>query len=554
MAGDGERGSAAGAPGPTVLELARAMVEELGRPLGAGELPGLAERAALPVAAVRGAVSSYADLAEGPAELRVCVGTSCALAGGERLAARVAADAPTRTAHCLGHCDRSPAVLRRDGAVVFPGRDADAAAVRAAAPGARPPVAVRARCRPVVTARLGRGGPADLAAAREAGAYAGLARALRGPPSAVTAALERAGLRGRGGAAFPTAAKWRRAAAARRGPRVVVANGDEGDPGSFVDRLLMEEDPHGVIEGMALCGLAVGAEEGVAFVRSEYPAAAEALRAAAAEARSAGILGRSVLGSGVAFDVRVAPGFGSYVCGEETALLESLEGCRCEVRLRPPYPVDAGLRGRPTVIDNVATLVSAAWIAAHGPDRYAAMGTPETPGTAALCLNHGFARPGVVEVETGTPLRAVIEDEGGGPAGAAPLAAVLVGGPMGSVVAPADWDVPVCFAAMARRGLVLGHGGLVAVPGDADPRDLLLGWLRFMAAESCGRCTPCRLGSRRALELAEGDLAAGRAELERLLDVIARASLCGFGQGIPGAVRGLIDLFGERLAGAPAVR
>jgi NADH:ubiquinone oxidoreductase subunit F (NADH-binding) len=536
------------------LEAAREMVQRLGRPLGPDELAELARRTRVPVAELRGAISSYADLAEGPADVRVCVGTSCALAGGEGLAEALSGRAHVRVAHCLGHCDRSPALLRRDGRVALPGPGGDADRALAAPAAAPAPSSVRARCRePIVTRRLGRGGFADLARARANDAYATLERALGGGPEAVLAAVEGSGLRGRGGAGFATGRKWRLAAAAPAEARYVVCNGDEGDPGSFVDRLLMEEDPHGVIEGMALCAYAVGAREGIAFVRSEYPAARAALARAVDDARAAGILGGAVMGSGPAFDVRVVSGLGSYVCGEETALLEALEGRRCEVRLRPPYPVTAGLHGRPTVVDNVETLVNAVWIVERGADAYAALGTAASPGTKALCLNHGFARPGVLEVEMGTPLREVVEEEGGGPAGPAPLAAVLAGGPMGSVIPPGEWDVPVCYTAMAERGLVLGHGGLVALPDDADLPALLRGWLRFMAAESCGRCTPCRLGSRRALDLAGGPgLRGARAELERLLEVVEGASLCAFGQGIPRPVRRLIELFGDRIAAAQA--
>ncbi len=529
------------------------MVQRLGRPLGSSELTELAHRTRVPVAALRGAISSYADLSEGPADVRVCVGTSCALAGGEGLAEALAGRAHVRVAHCLGHCDRSPALLRRDGRVVLPGRGADAGRALAAPSAALPPSSVRARCpEPIVTRRLGRGGFADLGLARADGAYATLERALAGGPEPVLAAMEGSGLRGRGGAGFATGRKWRLAAAAPGEERYVVCNGDEGDPGSFVDRMLMEEDPHGVIEGMALCALAVGARRGIAFVRSEYPAARAALAGAVEDARAAGILGHAMLGSGRAFDVQVVSGLGSYVCGEETALLEALEGRRCEVRLRPPYPVTSGLHGQPTVVDNVETLIDAVWIVENGADAYARLGTAASPGTKALCLNHGFARPGVVEVEMGAPLREVVE-EAGGPAGPAALAAVLAGGPMGSVIPPAEWDVPICYTAMAERGLALGHGGLVALPDDADLPALLRGWLRFMATESCGRCTPCGLGSRRALDLAEGPgLRGGRAELVRLLGVVEEASLCAFGQGIPRPVRRLIELFGDRIAAAEA--
>ncbi len=274
------------------LERAREMVERLGRPLGPADLVELARVTGVPVAALRAAVSSYADLAQGPAEARVCVGTSCALAGGERLAADLATRTSVRTVHCLGHCDRSPAVLLRDGRVVAPSTGADATGVLETSAGGVTPPSVRARSRVrIVTRRLGRGAFAELERARADGAYSALEKALRLPPEALLADVERSGLRGRGGAGFPTGRKWRRAAQAAGDVRYVVANGDEGDPGSFIDRLLMEEDPHGVLEGMLLCAYAVGAGEGIAFVRSEYPDAAASLRRAVVAARAAGILG-----------------------------------------------------------------------------------------------------------------------------------------------------------------------------------------------------------------------------------------------------------------------
>jgi NADH:ubiquinone oxidoreductase subunit F (NADH-binding) len=228
---------------------------------------------------------------------------------------------------------------------------------------------------PIVSRRLGRGGFTGLDEARAEGAYAALERALAGRPEDVLAAVVASGERGRGGAGFSTGHKWRAASASPGPMKYVVANGDEGDPGSFVDRALMEDDPHGLIEGMALCGLAVGATEGIVFIRSEYPRALAAVEGAIAEARTAGVLGSSVMGSRLAFDVTVFPGMGSYVCGEETALLSTIEGFRGEVRPRPPYPVESGLFGRPTVVNNVETLVNVPWIVENGPDAYRALGT-----------------------------------------------------------------------------------------------------------------------------------------------------------------------------------
>ncbi len=482
-----------------------------------------------PSAADARAVSSfYADLRAGPGTARVCRGTSCETNGAARLRALLEERGSCREVYCVGYCDRSPAALAPDGSVV-------------AGEGARPPDSPlpAMRClapEPIVTARVARGDHGSLDAARAAGAYGALEAALRRPPAEVIDTLERSGECGRGGAAFSTGAKWRTCARAEGDRRVVVANGDEGDPGSFLDRVLLEADPHGILEGMLLCAHAVGAREGFVYVRSEYPRARARMEAAVAEARAAGWLGPSVAGSALAFDVSVVSGRGSYVCGEETALLNALEGRRGEVRIRPPFPAERGFRGLPTVVNNVETLVAVPAVLRMGAPAYARLGTEASSGTKVLSLNAGFARPGLVEVEFGTTLRAVLED-----AGSTDLAAVLLGGPMGSVLGEEDWDAPICYAAMGERGIRLGHGGLVAVPRGADFAALLRHWLRFASDESCGRCAPCALGSQAARAAAAGALdGAARAELSRLFDLMERASLCGFGQLVPGPMRALL--------------
>lgn len=510
--------------------------------LGSGPGPGPGAGAGVPAATLRGALSFYSDLPGGPELVRVCGGTSCALSAGRDLHDALAGRAERRTVYCLGYCDRSPAALTPDGAVVAGAGARAFADGDPAAPAADPFPDVRSLVEdPVVTARLGVGDHASLDVARAAGVWSALERALEGRPEVVLEAVEASGERGRGGAGFPTGAKWRAAASTPARDRWVVANGDEGDPGSFVDRALMEFDPHAVLEGMALCGYAIGARRGIVYVRSEYPRARGILEAAIDEARQAGLLGEEVLGSGFEFDVEVVPGFGSYVCGEETALLNAVEGRRGEVRLRPPYPAEAGLYGLPTVVNNVETLVDGRAILADGPDAYRARGTAESAGTKALCLNVGFARPGILEVEFGTPLSAAIEAAGGGADGRDPEA-VILGGPMGSVLGPESWDVPICYGAMGRRGIQLGHGGLVAVPEGADWGALLEHWLVFMAHESCGRCVPCRLGSGRALErVREGAWRDDSAPLERLFEVMEEASLCAFGRSMPGPMRSILE-------------
>lgn len=512
-------------PGKDPLTLARiaAVARRDGVPVDEAAVR-VAGELGLPAATLRGAASYYAHLSSPPGT-QVCAGTSCFLCRGS--------DAPhgAHPVYCLGHCDRSPAWLDDSGV--------------AHGPDGPLPDLPDTRCQastPVVTRRLLAGGAATLERARELGAYATLTNTPES--AAVLAALERSGERGRGGAGFATARKWRTCAETPADRRYLIANGDEGDPGSFIDRVLMEHDPHAILEGMILGGHAIGAAEGIVFIRSEYPQAIAAMELAVREARAAGLLGNG-------FEVSIVRGMGSYVCGEETALLNAIEGRRGEVRLRPPYPAQVGLHGKPTVINNVETLANVPFIVADGGEAYARLGTPDSRGTKALCLNRGFARPGIVEVEFGISLRTVIEEIGGGSRDGQPLAAVLVGGPMGSVVTPDAWDVPVGYGEMRQRGIELGHGGIVAVPQDADFRGLLAHWLRFMIDESCGKCVPCRLGSQCAANALHAGRTAdeSRRRLDELFTAMEQGSLCAFGQSMPIPMRQLIGHFGDRIFG-----
>lgn len=531
-------------------------VREHGEPDAAG-VAELSRRLGMPAASVRAALSFYDDLHAPPDAVRVCDGTSCMLAGAEALHRAVEKKHPCRGVYCLGYCDRSPAMLDADDHVHARCEpDADAVS-RAVDPGAvEIQLAMPAiRCtasRPVVTQRIGKGDHASLGAARDAGVYEGLKLALGLRPIEVIELVEQSGERGRGGAGYPTAAKWRVCAQTASDERYVIANGDEGDPGSFIDRVLMEHDAHAVLEGMAVAAYAVGARNGIVFIRSEYPRAIEVMRRAIREAEEAGLLGDRVLGKPFDFHVTVIPGLGSYVCGEETAMLNAIEGRRGEVRLRPPYPAERGLYGKPTIVNNVETLVNIGWIVHHGPDAYRAMGTDACSGTKAMCLNHGFARPGIVEVEFGTPLRALLEDEAGGPRDGEPLEAILLGGPMGSLLTPEQWDAPICYHAMGELGIQLGHGGVVALPRGTDFRAMLVHLLGFMKHESCGKCVPCRVGSERAFEIAASinggpDNANVTGQLRRLFDVMADGSLCAFGQLMPGPLRTIVERFGDRV-------
>jgi len=374
----------------------------------------------------------------------------------------------------------------------------------------------------------------------------GLAAALQMPREAVVAEVEASGERGRGGAAYPTGSKWRACFEADGGEKYVIANGDEGDPGSFIDRVLMEFDPQSILEGMAICGHAIGASNGIVYIRSEYPRAVGRMRDAVDEAQRSGRLGSSILGSDFSFDVSIEVGLGSYVCGEETSMLNAIEGRRGEVRLRPPYPTRSGLHGKPTIVNNVETLLNIPWILANGAEAYRAFGTEACSGTKAMCLNWGFKSPGIVEVEFGTMLRDVIEQHGGGSCEGESIEAVLLGGPMGSVVFADEWDLPICYDAMREKGVALGHGGMVALHAGIDWQRLLVHLLQFMAHESCGKCVPCRLGSQEALRLArEG--ARDRRRLRELLDVMREGSLCAFGREMPRSLETILSkIEGER--------
>jgi NADH:ubiquinone oxidoreductase subunit F (NADH-binding) len=370
-----------------------------------------------------------------------------------------------------------------------------------------------------------------------------------GDHACVTREVLASGLRGRGGAGFPAATKWASVAdSGIRGPRYVVCNGDEGDPGSFVDRLLMESDPHRILAGMALAGYAIGAEQGYVYVRSEYPRARDALRRAVTEAREAGHLGADR--DGIRFDVEVFEGAGSYVAGEETSLIHSMEGLRGEVARRPPYPTEDGFLHRPTVVNNVETLCAVPWIVERGGEAYAKLGAGGSKGTKVVCLNERFNEPGAYEVELGVGLRYVFEELGGGLRDGNVLRSLQVGGPLGGFIGPDHLDVPLSFDALRSVGADLGHGSLVAIDEHVPAHELFLHMWRFAAGESCGTCAPCRVGTRRGLEAAER-LAGGEPPdartMNTLFETMRRGSLCAFGKSVPGVVWSLIDVYAEEL-------
>jgi NADH:ubiquinone oxidoreductase subunit F (NADH-binding) len=484
-----------------------------------------------------GEVSSFYHLQSAPEAGEFCQGLACFVArhlDPERWHASAAQQARV---HCLGKCHIAPASAA----------DVD-----------RPRIEITAR-QPIVLRRLVKGGAPTLAACRPLDGYQGLALAIERTPDQIVDEVERSGLRGRGGAGFPAGRKWRAVSGERSPQKYVVANGDEGDPGAYIDRFLMEEDPHAIIEAMIIAGRAVGADRGLLYVRAEYPAAFRALAAAIAESRREGILGRRVLGTTFAFDVEVVGGGGSYVCGEETALLNALEGVRPEVRTRPPYPASHGLFGRPTLVHNIETLANIPWILEHGGDAYASIGlgdgrgqTVGSRGTKVVSLNSLFRRPGLYEVELGTPLRRIIQDLGGGLATGA-LRGVLVGGPLAGVLPPSLLDTPLAFEDLHAVGASVGHGGIIAIDERTTIPELVGHVAAFAAAESCGKCTPCRLGTRRMAEMVHRSLTSGGAEpgarevWRTLIPTLADTSLCGHGSGFADFAASIERYFGPEL-------
>lgn len=403
-------------------------------------------------------------------------------------------------------------------------------------------------------ARAGVDDPVSLAAYREQGGYAGLTRALAMSPAEIIDAVLESGLRGRGGAAFPTGIKWRTVLEAAAGQKYVACNADEGDSGTFADRLLMEADPFQLIEGMTICALAVGASEGYIYLRSEYPKARHILRQAIAIAGEAKLLGEDVCGSGSAFNIHLRIGAGAYICGEETSMLESLEGRRGLVRFKPPLPAIEGLFGKPTVVNNVLTLAAVTTVLAKGAQHYRHFGSGRSRGTLTVQLAGNIRRGGLVEIPFGASLRELVEDFGGGTASGKPIRAIQVGGPLGAYLPESQWDTPLDYEAFADIGAMLGHGGIVVFDDSVDMLEQARFAMEFCAIESCGKCTPCRIGSVRGMELIDkitkhGKNNAELALLDELCETLDQGSLCAMGGLTPVPVRSAIKHFPQDFSG-----
>jgi formate dehydrogenase iron-sulfur subunit len=399
-------------------------------------------------------------------------------------------------------------------------------------------------------ARVGLIDPLSVEDYRAAGGYVGLERALGMSGDAIVTAVTDSGLRGRGGAAFPTGLKWRTVANQPAGQKYIACNADEGDSGTFADRMLMEGDPYSLIEGMTIAGLAVGATQGYIYLRIEYPHAFRTLLAAISTAREAGYLGRNVRGSGRDFDIEVRLGAGAYICGEETSMLESLEGRRGEVRVRPPMPAVKGLFGLPTVVNNVVTLATVPLILANGAESYRNFGLGKSRGTIPLQLAGNVKRGGLIERAFGLSVCELVYEYGGGTATGRPVRAVQIGGPLGAYLPESQFDVAIDYEALTGVGGLLGHGGVVVFDDTVDMAAMARFAFEFCAHESCGKCTPCRIGSTRGVELIDrirqgGNRTADLALLDELCETLVQGSLCGLGGMTPYPVRSALAYFGE---------
>jgi formate dehydrogenase iron-sulfur subunit len=397
-------------------------------------------------------------------------------------------------------------------------------------------------------ARAGITDPVSLADYQAHDGYRGLRNALAMEPAAIVAAVTASGLRGRGGAAFPTGIKWNTVLKAKAAQKYIVCNADEGDSGTFADRIVMEADPFVLIEGMTIAGIAVGATKGYIYVRSEYPHAIGILNEAIAIAVTRGHLGANLLGSGRRFDLEVRKGAGAYICGEETALLESIEGKRGVVRAKPPLPALAGLFGQPTVINNVLSLAAVPLILDKGGAFYQDYGMGRSRGTLPVQLAGNIKHGGLIELAFGASLREILYDYGGGSASGRPIKAVQVGGPLGAYLPESQWDTALDYEAFASLWAVLGHGGIVVHDDSADMAKLARYAMEFCAVESCGKCTPCRIGSTRGVEVID-KIRAGTQRTQQVIllrdlcDTMLHGSLCAMGGMTPYPVLSALNHF-----------
>jgi NADH:ubiquinone oxidoreductase subunit F (NADH-binding)/(2Fe-2S) ferredoxin/NAD-dependent dihydropyrimidine dehydrogenase PreA subunit len=516
---------------------------------------------------------------EAKAEVRICAGSACHASGRPAVTAAFKEELASHglvssvrlvETGCHGFCEQGPIVVLWPGGILYPRvRPDDVARIVEASivhdgvytkrlykdPNTKQPIA-HAKDIPFyseqqrrVLALNGKIDPCSIDDYLARGGYGALARVLvEDDPGGVVEVIEESGLRGRGGAGFTTGTKWRLTRDAPGTVKYVICNADEGDPGAFMDRSVLEGNPHAVVEGMLIAAFVIGAGEGYVYVRYEYQFAVERVRRALAQARERGLLGADILGSGFAFDIRISEGAGAFVCGEETALMASIEGRRGMPRTRPPYPAVEGLFGKPTNINNVETYANVPWIINNGAAAFAATGTATSKGTKIFSLTGNVANGGLVEVPVGVTLRHVIFDIGGGMLPSRHFKAVQLGGPSGGCLPEALLDEPIDFESLAAAGSMMGSGGMVVVDDSTCMVDFARFFLRFTAEESCGKCVPCRVGTGHLVSILDA-ICTGRGQLadldrlERLARLVKASSLCGLGQTAPNPVLSSMKYF-----------
>ena len=553
-------GHAARAQRHLLLPTLHAVQDRLGY-ISHGALDYIGERLTVPPAEAYGVASGYALLSlepQPPLVTHVCDDIACQLAGAEDLCAQMSRRfgqeggnnaGGTSTWHrspCLGLCDRAPAAfIKRAGeqsaqteASVAPARFNELTSVMTDGPWPATTAAPLPQYGDPglrLLRRVGVVDPTSLDSYRAAGGYSALRQALELGPEGVIREVMESKLLGRGGAAFPTGRKWDAVAKAPQRPHYLVCNADESEPGTFKDRILMEDDPFAIVEAMTIAAVTTGCEQAYLYVRGEYPLARQRVQHAIDQANDRGLLGDDVMGHGAQVNIELRRGGGAYICGEETALFNSIEGKRGEPRNKPPFPVQSGLFAKPTVVNNVETLVNVLDIVTLGGHAFATVGTPESTGTRLFCLSGAVARPGLYEAPFGTTLRQVLEMAGGV---TGPIQAILLGGAAGAFVTQEQLDLPLTFEATRAAGVTLGSGVVMVFDDTVDMASIILRIARFFRDESCGQCVPCRVGTVRQEELLHR-LASGRPrgshdEEIALLNDIARAmrdaSICGLGQ------------------------
>lgn len=546
----------------TVLQSAQKQFNGLPEPVTAEIGRGLG----VPLADVYGVIEFYAMLSTEPlgeSVVRVCTDPACAMRGGKDVLSGACAQLGLQPGQvsqdgryqveespCLGLCEHAPAALVGDqpAGLLNPNHPDEIFGALPELPATRVAGPIR-----VLTNNCDGAHTTRLEQYLAGGGYRAVQLAFQLTPAEVVATVKESGLAGRGGAAFPTGVKWEGAAVAPGPEKYFVCNADESEPGAFKDRVLLEGDPHKVIEGMIIGAYAIGARTGYLYLRGEYTRAFEIVRRALADARQAGFLGEDILGSGFAFDIELRQGAGAYICGEETALFESLEGKRGFPRMKPPFPTTHGLFGKPTAINNVETLCNLPYILENGAQAYRQIGTQKSPGPKLFCISGDVARPGLYEVPMGFSLRDLLFDLAGGMRTEHPLQAVLIGGAAGQFGTEADLDVRLSFEDLREAGLPLGAGVIMVFDQSRSMADVLEQLAHFFAHESCGKCYPCQIGTQRQLEILQR-VAAGLpqpGDLLRLQDVgwtMTDSSLCGLGQTAALAVLSAMKLWPELFA------